>query len=187
MYKLLIFDIDGTLQAKWSSDLLPGVAEWFAAYNAAQPGDDLYHCKLAFATNQGGVGLRMILERQGKDAGNYPTRDGVIDRMHALSRQLVGDPHAFMAVAALNYQDRFSGEWAVDYADGEDYEWWDPAFRKPGGKMLQFIMAVQGVGPESTTMIGDSEDDRMAAEAAGVRFVHADEFFGRTAVVNGVG
>lgn len=182
MYKLLIFDIDGTLQAKWSSDLLPGVAEWFQAFRDAQPGDDLYHCKLAFATNQGGVGLRMILERQEKDASKYPTRDGVIDRMHALSRQLTGDPHTFMAVAALNYQDGRTGEWAIDYHHDEYYEWWDPAFRKPSGGMLKFIMEVQGVGAGDTTMIGDSEDDRLAAEAVGVRFVHADEFFAENRV-----
>lgn len=177
MYKLLIFDIDGTLQEKWGTALMPGVAEWFAGYRAATPGDDLYHCKLAFATNQGGVGLRMILERQGKEAGKYPTRDGVIERMHELSRTLMGDPHGIMAVAALNYQDRDTGEWAIDYQAGEYYEWWDPAFRKPGGAMLKFIMEVQGVGPEQTTMIGDSEDDRLAAVAAGCAFVWAKEFF----------
>ncbi len=178
MYKLLIFDIDGTLQQKWSNELMPGVAEWFAAYNAAQPGDLLYHCKLAFATNQGGVGLRMILDRQGKDGSKYPTQDEVISRMHALSRTLTGDPHAFMAVAALNYQDSRTGEWAIEYAAEEYYEWWNPAFRKPNGDMLKFIMSVQGVPAAATTMIGDSEDDRRAAEAAGCAFAWAKDFFG---------
>lgn len=186
MYKLLIFDIDGTLQRKWSNDLLPGVAEWFTTYNAAQPNDDLYHCKLAFATNQGGVGLRMILERQGKDASKYPTLDQVIDRMHALSRTLTGDPHAFMAVAALNYQDSYTGEWAVTYEEPYIHEWWNSAFRKPSGDMLKFIMDVQGVSAADTTMIGNSEDDRQAAASAGVQFVHADDFFGRKAVDNGL-
>ena len=176
MYKLLIFDIDNTLQKKWSDQLMPGVAEFFNKYNSATPADDLYHCKLAFATNQGGVGLREILKRRGQEAAQYPTRDAVIDRMHNLSRQLVGDEHGIMAVAALNYQDK-SGEWAIDYQEDQHFTWWDPNFRKPHAGMLDFIMSVLGASVADTTFIGDGDDDRKAAEAAGINFIWAKDFF----------
>jgi phosphoglycolate phosphatase-like HAD superfamily hydrolase len=35
------------------------------------------------------------------------------------------------------------------------------------------------LGPEETIFIGDMETDRQAAEAAGVKFIWAWEFFGR--------
>ena len=182
MYNLIIFDIDGTVQQKFSDELMPNVAEWFQWFKGIPPEHALYHCKLAFATNQGGVGLRMILERQGQDGSKYPTRDQVIDRMHALSHQLTGDQHAIMAVAALNYQDKYSGEWAIDYDPEQHFEWWNPDFRKPAAGMLDFIMDVQGVSAADTIMVGDSEDDQNAANAAGIQFVWAKDFFAQEAV-----
>lgn len=51
--------------------------------------------------------------------------------------------------------------------------------RKPKPGMLKELMRSAGVA--SAVMVGDSEDDRKAAEAAGgVAFRWADEFFGRS-------
>jgi len=49
--------------------------------------------------------------------------------------------------------------------------------RKPRPGMLKELMRAAGI--TTAMMIGDSEDDRKAAEAAGVGFAWADEFFGR--------
>jgi D-glycero-D-manno-heptose 1,7-bisphosphate phosphatase len=49
--------------------------------------------------------------------------------------------------------------------------------RKPNPGMLISIMLHLGFGAKDTIYIGDMESDRQAAEAAGVRFVWADEFF----------
>jgi HAD superfamily hydrolase (TIGR01662 family) len=49
--------------------------------------------------------------------------------------------------------------------------------RKPAPAMLIEAMRWFGVDPEETVMVGDWETDRQAAEAAGVEFVWAAEFF----------
>ncbi len=50
--------------------------------------------------------------------------------------------------------------------------------RKPRPGMLLDLMAWAGCGPEETVFVGDREEDRLAAEAAGVRFEWAVDFFG---------
>jgi HAD superfamily hydrolase (TIGR01662 family) len=49
--------------------------------------------------------------------------------------------------------------------------------RKPSPAMLIEAMQWFGVEPEEVVMVGDWETDRQAAEAAGVEFVWAEEFF----------
>lgn len=51
--------------------------------------------------------------------------------------------------------------------------------RKPRPGMILSIMAELGISdPGQVVFVGDQESDRQAAEAAGVRFVWADQFFG---------
>jgi D-glycero-D-manno-heptose 1,7-bisphosphate phosphatase len=49
--------------------------------------------------------------------------------------------------------------------------------RKPGPGMILEAMLHYGVMAAETIMVGDRSDDEGAAKAAGVRFIHADEFF----------
>lgn len=51
-------------------------------------------------------------------------------------------------------------------------------FRKPGGGMIEYLMDAFGVLPAETVYIGDLDTDQQAAEAAGVKFVWAKDFFG---------
>jgi D-glycero-D-manno-heptose 1,7-bisphosphate phosphatase len=51
--------------------------------------------------------------------------------------------------------------------------------RKPKGGMITDLADMYGVDLTSSTMIGDQEVDRLAAEAAGVaKFIAAKDFFG---------
>jgi histidinol-phosphate phosphatase family protein len=51
--------------------------------------------------------------------------------------------------------------------------------RKPKGGMITELADLYGVDLASSTMVGDQEVDKLAAEAAGVaRFVEAQNFFG---------
>jgi D-glycero-D-manno-heptose 1,7-bisphosphate phosphatase len=49
--------------------------------------------------------------------------------------------------------------------------------RKPRPGMLLQIMAQLDAAPDDVVMVGDDDVDRQAADAAGVRFVLAEEFF----------
>lgn len=51
--------------------------------------------------------------------------------------------------------------------------------RKPNGGMLKLAMQFVGAEKAETVMVGDRDEDEQAAAAAGVKFIHADEFFER--------
>ncbi len=53
----------------------------------------------------------------------------------------------------------------------------DDSSRKPHPGMILDLMAELGFPPQDTFMVGDSSRDRKAAEAAGVIFFEADDFF----------
>ena len=56
---------------------------------------------------------------------------------------------------------------------------WSITNRKPQPGMLIRAMNDAGALPKHTVMVGDRDDDAMAAQRAGCGFIHADEFFGR--------
>jgi HAD superfamily hydrolase (TIGR01662 family) len=168
-YRLIIFDVDGTLAENYRTQLLPGVREWFAS----RPAD----LAVAIATNQGGVGLRYWMERD--SFGNpraYPTRERVIRRLRIVARKLAIPWRAvYVAFAYRNKQGELSPtpeEFAADPA-------WAHDWRKPEAGMIRQAMTDANVPAEATLMVGDREDDRGAAELAGVDFRWADAFFGR--------
>ncbi|HXW85532.1 MAG TPA: HAD-IIIA family hydrolase [Candidatus Binataceae bacterium] len=52
------------------------------------------------------------------------------------------------------------------------------ACRKPRPGMITELTAMYGVDLAVSTMVGDQDVDEQAARAAGLRFVHARDFFG---------
>lgn len=54
--------------------------------------------------------------------------------------------------------------------------------RKPSPSMLLTAMNEYGYAPGETVFVGDLDTDRQAAEAAGVRYIDAEEFFAKAAV-----
>jgi D-glycero-D-manno-heptose 1,7-bisphosphate phosphatase len=51
-------------------------------------------------------------------------------------------------------------------------------FRKPNSGMLEYLMDAFGVAAADTVYVGDMDTDQEAAEAVGVKFMWASEFFG---------
>lgn len=171
-HKLIIFDMDGTL-ADREGNLLEGVPEWFA-----ENGHDY---KFALATNQGGVGLRHWMEIGGfGNPEKYPTQESITEHVVSVLHLLYKDnPRLHIDVyIAFSYQST-KGQWSPtpDYA--VLHKAWEPGQRKPAPGMLLEAIVQAGVSPAGTLMVGDRDDDRLAAEAAGCDFTWAWEFFGR--------
>ncbi|MBZ0294352.1 MAG: HAD hydrolase-like protein [Anaerolineae bacterium] len=170
-YKLIIFDLDGTLVVdRESSELLPGVLDWFTEHHAQQ--------RIAIATNQGGVGLRywMEVEKFGRPQ-KYPTEDRIWSRVDAVQAQLPGGPYP--ANACFAYQNR-KGIWSPTPPDKRGQPEWSPDCRKPAPGMLRRAMTEAEIAnPADCLMVGDRVEDQLAAQAAGCAFQWAWEFFGR--------
>lgn len=194
---LLIFDLDGTLAVKYTDEILPGVYEKFKELGydpkqgaIAHPMPNPYNITRAvaqpkgirtcIATNQGGVGLREIIEARGKPNQSkltLPTVELVYERLKTISYMLTGSYHEMQVQAAFNLVDRKTGKWAKPYIHGDDLEQWNPEFRKPNPGMLNYFLNY--FQPETATYIGDRPEDKQAAAAAEIEFIHADTYFNR--------
>lgn len=174
-YELIIFDIDGTLSDRDTEELLPNVAQWFKNKGS--------NFNIAFATNQGGVGLRHWMEEEGFGTPDgYPTEDKIKDKIHSLVKKLELFPYGSQVVnsyIAYSYQSKKSGKWSPIPKLRSDNKSWLPEWRKPNPSMLLQAMKDFGIPPNFTMMIGDREEDHEAAENAGILSIDADKFFGR--------
>ncbi len=129
--------------------MLPGVYDRIAALREAGH-------KIAIASNQGGVAWGFIsLEQADALIRDIAAKIGGADTYRFC-------PHDPRAAGKPNSRP----EYAVDCA-----------CRKPKPGMLIAIMQSLGVSPAETVYVGDSPDDEQAAQAAGVHFVSAQQFF----------
>lgn len=169
--ELTIFDLDGTLVPFDSDRLYTDAEEWISTH------DWLTWC---IATNQGGIGLRYWLEKDGfGDPDKYPTLEEFKDRIAKLFPWLTPNSRTTQVLLCTAYQSKKSGQWGPVPEDEKDLPMWRQDWRKPAPGMLLYTMEVNNTTPETTLMVGDSEEDRLAAEAAGCHFQWAWEFFGR--------
>lgn len=177
MIKLIIFDVDGTIAEMYTLRLLPGVADFF---RLALGGDCTQMLKVALATNQGGVGMRYVLEQGGsKRASKYPTQAEIEQRLHDLVSALLGSSEARIPTyTAFRYLEK-SGTWTPAPPGMEEDPRWSVEWRKPFPGMLLQAMRDAEAAPDTTLFIGDSPDDENAARAAGCAFRHAGAFFAR--------
>jgi histidinol phosphatase-like enzyme len=60
---------------------------------------------------------------------------------------------------------------------GDDDPMWSQAWRKPNAGMLLQAMADAGVSADDTIFVGNSDEDKAAAAAAGITYIEAKEYF----------
>lgn len=175
--KLAILDKDGTIVAPRSGQtfvqspedqmLLSGVAERIAAMKADG-------WTFVIASNQGGV------------AAGHKTLESAISEMRYCLELLPGFIREAMFCPDFNGSDLLIVQ---DETDGFiDFRQHPPTeaiahfdelnYRKPQPGMLRLAMWRFGVesNPQTCLMIGDRPEDQQAAEAAGVRFLDAEEW-----------
>lgn len=168
-YKLLLFDLDGTLSPMDGDQLYPDAAKWL---------EDNPNASWMIVTNQGGIGLRHWMESGGfGDPSKYPTLDSFQARIAVLFPE--EGFYERRVVMCARYQSKKSGEWSPIPPKISFLSIWREDWRKPAPGMLLWAMSVKESAPEHTLMIGDSEEDQQSAAAAGCDFMWAHEFFRR--------
>lgn len=161
MYKLIIFDADGTLIDRDSGEFLPNVLETISNLSP--------DTGKAIATNQGGPACR--------DAGwpwsdKYPTLIQVEEKYQAIADKIGATLYMSLAYKLKN------GKYIVPNGLHLEDLRGSPNYRKPNPGMINYASQDFRMEKSEILMVGDSEDDENAALAAGVDFQWASEFFG---------
>lgn len=165
-YKLILFDIDGTVADRDSVEIYPSVKRFVESLDPS--------VNVAFITNQGGPACR----RAGWEfSDTFPTQVGVQARLDNLMKQIydLRDMRPSLYVAWV-YQAKNGDVFGLagrvkDESDKKRALYW----RKPGPGMILQACLDSSTNPANTLMIGDRPEDRGAAEAAGVAFRHVDD------------
>jgi D-glycero-D-manno-heptose 1,7-bisphosphate phosphatase len=155
MYKLIIFDLDGTLVVPKSGAMFRKTADDWQLIPGRQAKLSSLRAqgvRLALATNQGGV------------AFGYFTQEDILREITKAAKTLhiplgglyICYTHPNASVAEYRYED---------------------ARRKPGPIMLEQAMHDFEADVEETLMVGDRSEDQEAAERAGCNFMWAEDFF----------
>jgi predicted HAD superfamily phosphohydrolase YqeG len=183
-YQLIIFDLDGTLSEFKTGAILPGVTDWFSAWKAAERKPSL-----ALASNQGGVGLRFWMETEGFGTPrNYPTQGDVANHVAGVLGRIGLNERDMRVYLCFSYLSKKTGMYspvpfsAVRGPIREGMEIsprWRASHRKPRPGMLNDAITDAGLTPDQALMVGDWDEDKIAAHQAGCAFVWADGFFNR--------
>lgn len=176
----LIFDLDGTLFERWTTNLLPGALDLVRCYGAAP-----------IVTNQAGPAWRIW-----DPGGRYPSAQDVAERLLACVRFLEVPVYLHICTydPRIVQKDRRSGEYACKAAAASISGFMrrgnrsrphnlihlkvtaDPTWRKPQpGSIVAMARRTMNAPLARVTYIGDSPQDRQAAFRAGVKFVWAEE------------
>ncbi len=156
-YKLVIFDVDGTLvTCKSGATFRKSADDWCWLPGRVEKCQSLLEqgVKLAIASNQAGVAFPW----------SKFTEEEIAFEIGAVASEVSA---SYVAICYSTPNENALPK----YRDASDTR------RKPGPGMLLEAMAACGATPEETLMVGDRDEDEAAARAAGVNFMHADQFF----------
>ena len=164
--ELIILDVDGTLVADYNSTtLIRDVMIVLIYLYGVNP-----NLRLALATNQGGPACREVFNNS-----KYPTVDDVEQRLQVIVDQmldLIGIDRIPIYVA---WAYRLNNDQVVVPKEKLFSEEAKISWRKPNGQMLTTALIEAYIPPEGAVMVGDRNDDRLAAEVAGVDFLDVND------------
>jgi D-glycero-D-manno-heptose 1,7-bisphosphate phosphatase len=152
-YKLILFDIDGTLVETASGETFRKSADdWKYLPGRVEKCKQLWQSgvKVALVSNQGGVAFGLLDPHEIR---------------HELTKTAEGVHAAYVAMC-------FSHPKAKIEQFRED-----SSRRKPGPGMLLEAIEASGEKKQDVLMVGDRSEDEQAAQSAGVAFMWADEYF----------
>jgi len=185
-YKLIVFDVDGTLTVPWKEELLPGVKDWFRVWRLAKLNGNAPD--VALATNQGGPALRAWMEQDGwGEPEKFPTIQDVIARLSSVKNMLSDNgrlvlPLYISTAYKTGNKDLYAPfqNWMTFGDDrkgmvGRHYVMW----RKPQPGMLLALAHVYEYSPalKQCLAVGDHDADEIAARRAGFDFKSNSDFF----------
>jgi D-glycero-D-manno-heptose 1,7-bisphosphate phosphatase len=159
MHKLICLDVDGTLvQTASGATFRKAANDWMWLPRRRERCLDLYEqgVLLAIITNQAGVAFPW----------SSFTEAEMQHEIEIVARAI----HAECCVRVCYST---PSEVALKrYYNPDDKR------RKPGPDMIIEAMQYYALSPSDTLMVGDRPEDNLAAQAAGVQFKHAEQFFG---------
>ncbi len=154
-YKLIIFDVDGTLvNTKSGATFRKSAQDWQWMPGRLTKLAELKQAgvRMAIATNQGGV------------AFGYMEVADILRELQAMAR-IAGIPKGGLYICYTHPKASIEQFRAVDNR------------RKPGPGMLLEAMRDFEASPEETLYVGDLPEDEEAAKNAGCQFIWAGKFF----------
>lgn len=151
-YRLVIFDLDQTLVGGPEGRPPNSLAEQYFLLGVIEKCAELraHGICLGIASNQGGI------------AFGYTTQQQAYHRLEAAALQIG---------AMFVYCPHHPEGTILEYA-------YDCECRKPRPALLWSLLFCFNVAREDALMVGDQESDRLAAEAAGIDFRWAADYFG---------
>lgn len=181
--KLYLFDLDGCLSEFKTGKILENVKETIAQL----PSD----AKACVVHNAGGVGLGHWMREEGFGTPQkYPTEKQAREHVAKVLAELGVNWPVYFSFA---YQSVSKGNWSPvpPEEDTEDLRCWQKDWRKPNAGML--LQAITDAGfdfatepKESFLMIGDRDEDSLAAAKIDIPFIWDYEFFNRAKADDGV-
>lgn len=178
---MVLFDMDDTLLVQNEQRPVNGIERALDKLSAL---GTITHC--AVITNQDGVSVRLEMQSNPNASPEkyqkYPTliqaQLRVAGAQTLLKNHLRIDPSSYISYAYYNTK---RGEWAslpsIAYDQfGQLLDEWSQSWRKPNSGMLLQAMIDAGVSGKTTVMVGDRDEDSLAANGAGTHFLHVNEF-----------
>lgn len=189
-YDLILLDVDDTLVEAFGIRFKKNVIARLESLPKST--------QLALVTNQGGVTLRYWMESEGfGEPKKYPTYDDINNRLLEITKRIQGRTGLPVKIyKSLAYCTK-KGKWSPTPFDhvlenpalmeqlGDELREFRHDWHKPEPGMVLQAIKDHKVEPGRVLVVGNSDEDRAAAEAASrvlgqpVAFAWADDFFGK--------